>query len=138
MKFRHTYPLACHCCYIVTPNYYFFSRYVIEYQDENHSTHLPHTIVSAADTGGETGIAPGTLEYYAPLVHSETGDVTVQQESAESAASLVTMTPDGANIGDATQPYLTIDPSMLITRYDPEKDLIAHTRVKSIVSLSRL
>ena len=37
------------------------------------------------------------------------------------------MTPDGANIGDATQPYLTIDPSMLITRYDPEKDLIAHT-----------
>jgi len=90
-------------------------RYVIEYQDENHSTHLPHTIVSAADTGGETGIAPGTLEYYAPLVHSETGDVTVQQENAESASSLVTMTPDGANIGDATQPYLTIDPSMLIT-----------------------
>ena len=96
---------------------------------------MPHTIVSAADTGGETGIAPGTLEYYAPLVHSETGDVTtVQQESAdESAASLVTMTPDGANIGDATQPYLTIDPSMLITRYDPEKDLIAHTREKNIV-----
>ena len=98
---------------------------------------MPHTIVSAADTGGETGIAPGTLEYYAPLVHSETGDVTTaQQESAESAASLVTMTPDGANIGDASQPYLTIDPSMLITRYDPQKDLIAHTREKNIVSQS--